>query len=151
MRRCPFGAGGVFETRSGGRGGRMFDISWSEILVVGIVALLVVGPKELPALLRTIGRYFGVIKRQAVDFRAQFDEALREAELDQVKKEMESLKTQAEATLQDTQRTISDEFGRAQSELDSAVATTEADGGQTPPVAAEVANGTKSPNGAAAP
>ena len=43
----------------------MFDIGWTELVVIGVVALLVVGPKELPALLRTIGRYMGMVKRQA--------------------------------------------------------------------------------------
>ena len=59
----------------------MFDITSSKLLILGIVALLVIGPKDLPALLRTIGKYMGIIKRQAADFRAQFDEAMRESEL----------------------------------------------------------------------
>ncbi|MEL6872331.1 MAG: Sec-independent protein translocase protein TatB, partial [Pseudomonadota bacterium] len=48
----------------------MLDIGWTELLVIGVVALLVVGPKELPGLLRTIGRYVGMIRRQANEFRA---------------------------------------------------------------------------------
>ena len=60
----------------------MFDITSSKLLILGIVALLVIGPKDLPALLRTIGKYMGIIKRHAADFRAQFDEAMRESELD---------------------------------------------------------------------
>ena len=59
----------------------MFDITSSKLLILGIVALLVIGPKDLPALLRTIGKYMGIIKRQAAEFRAQFDEAMRESEL----------------------------------------------------------------------
>ena len=59
----------------------MFDITSSKLLILGIVALLVIGPKDLPALLRTIGKYVGIIKRQAAEFRAQFDEAMRESEL----------------------------------------------------------------------
>ena len=54
----------------------MFDITSSKLLILGIVALLVIGPKDLPALLRTIGKYMGMIKRQAAEFRAQFDETL---------------------------------------------------------------------------
>ena len=54
----------------------MFDITSSKLLILGIVALLVIGPKDLPALLRTIGKYVGIIKRQAAEFRAQFDEAM---------------------------------------------------------------------------
>ena len=64
----------------------MFDITSSKLLILGIVALLVIGPKDLPALLRTIGKYMGIIKRQAAEFRAQFDEAMRESELHELKK-----------------------------------------------------------------
>ena len=60
----------------------MFDITSSKLLLLGIVALLVIGPKDLPVLLRTIGKYIGIIKRQAKEFRAQFDEAMRETELE---------------------------------------------------------------------
>ena len=68
----------------------MFDITSSKLLILGIVALLVIGPKDLPALLRTIGKYMGIIKRHAAEFRAQFDEAMRESELDELKKEVEN-------------------------------------------------------------
>ena len=71
----------------------MLDIGWMELMVVGIVALLVVGPKELPTLLRTIGRYVGMAKRQADQFRAQFDEAIRDSEFDDLKKEMDDLRS----------------------------------------------------------
>ncbi len=71
----------------------MLDIGWMELMVVGIVALLVVGPKELPTLLRTIGRYIGMAKRQADQFRAQFDEAIRDSEFEDLKKEMDDLRS----------------------------------------------------------
>ncbi|SNY93645.1 sec-independent protein translocase protein TatB [Cohaesibacter sp. ES.047] len=63
----------------------MFDIGWSEILVIAIITVLVVGPKELPGLLRTVGKTIGNLRRMAGDFQNQFNEALREAELDDVK------------------------------------------------------------------
>ncbi len=63
----------------------MFDIGWTEILVIVIVTVLVVGPKELPGLLRTIGKTIGNVRRMAGDFQSQFNDALREAELDEVK------------------------------------------------------------------
>ena len=69
----------------------MFDITSSKLLILGIVALLVIGPKDLPALLRTIGKYMGMIKRQAAEFRAQFDEAMRESEIHELTKSMESI------------------------------------------------------------
>jgi sec-independent protein translocase protein TatB len=64
----------------------MFDIGGGELLVIGIVALVVIGPKELPGLLRTAGNAMGKVRRMASEFRGQFDEAMREAELDQAKK-----------------------------------------------------------------
>ncbi len=95
----------------------MFDIGWGELLVIGVVALLVVGPKELPALLRTIGRYVGMIKRQANEFRAQFDEAMREAELDQLRKEVAALKSEAKSSLRSAEQSVQSELAKAKSEL----------------------------------
>jgi sec-independent protein translocase protein TatB len=69
----------------------MFDLSWTELLVIAAVAIIVVGPKDLPRALRAVGRWTGKAKRMARDFRRQFDEALREAELDAIKKEVESV------------------------------------------------------------
>lgn len=63
----------------------MFDIGWSELVVIAVVALVVIGPKELPATLRTIGKMTARARKVAGEFRAQFDEALREAELDDVR------------------------------------------------------------------
>jgi len=98
----------------------MFDVSWSELLVVAVVALLVVGPKELPALLRTVGKYLGMVKRQAAEFRAQFDEAMRETELDQLKKDVESIKSEAESTLREAERSVDTEMADAKREFDKA-------------------------------
>jgi sec-independent protein translocase protein TatB len=64
----------------------MFDVGASELLVIGAVALIVIGPKELPGLLRTAGAAMNKVRRMASEFRGQFDEAMREAELDQAKK-----------------------------------------------------------------
>ena len=60
----------------------MFEISWSELLILGIVTLVFVGPKELPVFMRTLGRYASVVRRHANEFKAQFDAAMREAELE---------------------------------------------------------------------
>jgi sec-independent protein translocase protein TatB len=67
----------------------MFDIGWGELLVIGVVALIAIGPKELPGVLRTTGMWMGKIRRMASEFQDQFREAMREAE---VEKEMEELK-----------------------------------------------------------
>ena len=75
----------------------MFEISWSELLILAIVTLIFVGPKELPVFLRTLGRYAGSIKRQASEFRSQFDDAMREAELDSMKEEVEAMQASVNA------------------------------------------------------
>ena len=51
----------------------MFDMSWSELLILAIVTLIFVGPKELPRLLSTLGRYAGVVRRHANEFRRYFE------------------------------------------------------------------------------
>src|SRR6516164_495353 len=69
----------------------MFDIGWSEIVVIGVVALIVIGPKELPGVLRAIGQWTTKIRRMASEFQSQFQEALREAEMADLKKEVDNL------------------------------------------------------------
>ena len=76
----------------------MFDISWSELLIVAVVTLIFVGPKDLPRFLNTMGRYAGAIRRQAAEFRAQFDDAMRQAELDALKKEVDEVRSGLEST-----------------------------------------------------
>jgi sec-independent protein translocase protein TatB len=70
----------------------MFDIGWGELVVIGIVALIAIGPKELPTVLRTLGQYMGKVRRMASEFQGQFQEAMREAELAELKKQAEDLK-----------------------------------------------------------
>lgn len=60
----------------------MFDIGWTEIVVIAVVAILVVGPKDLPRMLRSFGKTLGQLRRSANEFKRQFDDALREAERD---------------------------------------------------------------------
>ena len=69
----------------------MFDIGWSELLLIGIVALIAIGPKELPTVLRTLGQWMGKVKRMASEFQGQFQEALREAEVADLKKQADDL------------------------------------------------------------
>ncbi|HXG79371.1 MAG TPA: Sec-independent protein translocase protein TatB [Methyloceanibacter sp.] len=70
----------------------MFDIGWSELLVIAVVAIIVVGPKDLPKLMRSVGHYAGKLRRAAADFQRQFEEAMREAEVEEVKKAIESVR-----------------------------------------------------------
>jgi sec-independent protein translocase protein TatB len=69
----------------------MFDISWSEFLLIGVVALIVIGPKELPGVLRTLGQYTRKVRGMAADFQNQFQEAMREAEMGDLKKQVDDL------------------------------------------------------------
>jgi sec-independent protein translocase protein TatB len=64
----------------------MLDIGWTELVVVAIILIVVVGPKDLPPMLRAFGRMTSKMRGMAADFRRQFDEALREADLDDVRK-----------------------------------------------------------------
>ena len=67
----------------------MFDIGWGELVVIGVVALIAIGPKELPAVLRATGQWMGKVRRMANEFQDQFREAMREAELDDLKKDID--------------------------------------------------------------
>ncbi|MBX6426627.1 MAG: twin-arginine translocase subunit TatB [Variibacter sp.] len=69
----------------------MFDISWGELVLIGMVALIVIGPKELPAVLRTVGQWTAKIRRMAAEFQSQFQEAMREAEFADLKKQVDSI------------------------------------------------------------
>jgi sec-independent protein translocase protein TatB len=73
----------------------MFDIGWGELLLIGIVALIAIGPKELPGALRTLGHWLTKIRRMASEFQGQFQEAMREAELADLKKEVDDMTSQA--------------------------------------------------------
>ena len=97
----------------------MFDLTSGKMLLLGIVALIVLGPKDFPILLRTIGKYMGIIKRQADEFRDQFNEAIRESEFDQIKKDVEGLGKDLDTTMRDTQESISKELGSVQQEFDT--------------------------------
>jgi sec-independent protein translocase protein TatB len=69
----------------------MFDISWTEFLLIGIVALIVIGPKELPAVMRSLGQWTRKIRSLAADFQNQFQEAMREAEMADLKKQVDDM------------------------------------------------------------
>jgi sec-independent protein translocase protein TatB len=71
----------------------MLDIGWSELLVIAIVAIVVVGPKDLPKMMRSIGFYAGKLRRAAADFQRQFEEAMAESEADEVRKNIESIRS----------------------------------------------------------
>lgn len=67
-------------------------IGFSEILVLGLAALIFIGPKDLPVLMRKLGQIIGKGRRMASEFQAAFDDIARQSELDELKKEIEALK-----------------------------------------------------------
>jgi len=74
-------------------GGLGPGIGGLEILVIGLLALIVVGPKDLPLLLRKVGKAVGKAKAMANEFRSSFDEMARQSELDELRKEVQALRT----------------------------------------------------------
>jgi sec-independent protein translocase protein TatB len=101
----------------------MFDFSWSELLLIGMVALIFIGPKELPGVLRTLGQWMTKIRRMAGDFQNQFHDAMREAELADLKKEVDDMAAQAANYSNfDPLADVRKEMESAQRDIESAVA-----------------------------
>ncbi|MCJ2122013.1 Sec-independent protein translocase protein TatB [Methylobacterium sp. J-077] len=75
----------------------MLDMSWGEVMLIGGVALIVIGPKDLPKALRTVGQITTKLRRMAGEFQMQFNEAIREAELDEVRKEVDGIRNTVRA------------------------------------------------------
>ena len=73
----------------------MFDIGWSELIVIAVVALIAIGPKELPGVLRMVGQWMGKARKMASEFQGQFNEAMREAEMADLKKTFDEVKETA--------------------------------------------------------
>lgn len=135
----------------------MFDVGWSEMLVIAAVAVLAVGPKDLPRMLRTIGKSVSTVRRMAGDFQRQFDQALREAELDEVRKEMKK----PFQPLEDARKSALDfqrQMNQSASSIERDLAKPAAAAGEEPaPIAPPPADAAPAPasaavaNGAAAP
>jgi len=73
----------------------IFDVGWGELVLIGVVALIVFGPKELPVVLRTVGQYMTKIRRMAAEFQSQFQEAMREAEMAELKQHFDTIQDAA--------------------------------------------------------
>jgi sec-independent protein translocase protein TatB len=100
----------------------MVEIGWGKLILIGVVALLVIGPKELPAVLRMVGQWMTKLRRMAAEFQSQFQEAMREAELAELKKQVDEVSGKAQSyanidPLSDVRR----EFEATQRQIESAV------------------------------
>src|SRR5581483_3084738 len=73
----------------------MFNIGWSEYLVIAVIALIAIGPKELPGVLRMVGQWVAKARKMAAEFQGQFQEAMREAEMADLKKSFDEVKEAA--------------------------------------------------------
>jgi len=114
----------------------MFGLNWGELVVIGIVALIAIGPKELPTVLRTVGVWVGKVRRMANEFQGQFQEALREAEMTDLQKHADDLSSSVSSIanidpLAEEQRAI-ERIGEDAAELPSTTVS-------EPPPAAEAA------------
>lgn len=69
----------------------MFDIGWTEVTIIIIVAIIVIGPKDLPRVLRTVGEWVGKAKSLTREFRSHVDDFVRETELEDIKKQIEQV------------------------------------------------------------
>lgn len=69
----------------------MLDIGWSEMLLIAVVAIVVIGPKDLPKALRTVGQWAGRARRVAREFKDSVDDMVRESELDELRRETERM------------------------------------------------------------
>ena len=92
----------------------MFDIGWSELVVIAVVALIAIGPKELPGVLRMVGQWMGKARKMAAEFQGQFQEAMREAEMADLKKSIDAIT--------DATRGIGDPLGTVTRNIENAFA-----------------------------
>jgi sec-independent protein translocase protein TatB len=113
----------------------MFDIGWTELLVIAVVAIVVIGPKDLPRVMRTVGQWTGKLKRMSRQFQNQFNEALREAELDNVRRDVEAISKEVREEVAKAGESIK----KAGADIDKGMAVSEPPAVQTPAEPAPVA------------
>ena len=107
----------------------MFDIDSGKLLIIGIVALVVIGPKELPGVLRQVGLALGKVRRMAAEFQGQFMEAMRESELEELKKDVQKMSESANFTnfdpLVDVKSQLNEVGAQVETSLNAPVAPVE--------------------------
>ncbi|NIJ39837.1 sec-independent protein translocase protein TatB [Parvibaculum indicum] len=84
----------------------MFDLGWSELLLIAVIALVVVGPRDLPRMMRTAGQYMAKARKVAREFQATFDELARETEVEELRREVATLKSEATAPLSEMRKDL---------------------------------------------
>src|ERR1041385_5841819 len=109
----------------------MFDISWGKLVIIGVVALIVIGPKELPTVLRTLGQWMTKIRRMASEFQGQFQDAMREAEMADLKKQFDDTTSTLQSTFDTTD--IKNELEKMIQDPTAAAAPPAATSPATPP------------------
>src|SRR4051812_14485670 len=104
------------------------EVGGSELLMIAAIALIVVGPKDLPILMRKVGKAMGRMRAMAAEFRASFDEMARQSELEELRKEVEAMRAERLDPVRMAEEHFGDElsvmrpFDRAGPEFDAAAA-----------------------------
>jgi len=134
----------------------MLDLGWSELLIIGVVALIVVGPKDLPKMLRTLGQYAGRAKSIAREFQRSMDDAARQAdieELHEVKKGLDDMRDAQHKMQRDMSQSFLDGPKKSTKKSDSKkpAETKAGDGAATEPAKAEAPAADAMPEPAKAP
>lgn len=80
----------------------MFDFDAGKFLIIGVVALIVIGPKELPRVLRQVGQTVGRVRRMAAEFQGQFMDAMKEADIESIRQDLKKIGDEADAELKTT-------------------------------------------------
>ena len=111
----------------------MFDIAWSELFVIVIVALVVVGPKDLPKLMRTAGQWAGRARAMADQFRRSFDDMARQTELDELRNQVTKLRTEATNVTKPMTDLDYESFGINPSDFPGSLGSNIEDVGAAPP------------------
>ena len=130
----------------------MLDLGWSEILIIGVVALIVVGPKDLPKMLRTLGQYAGRAKSIAREFQRSMDDAARQADIEELREVKKGLDDMRGAQHK-IQRDLSQSFLDSPSKSDTKkpAAKKAGDGAAAEPAKAELPAADAAPEPAKAP
>ncbi|MBK1661582.1 Sec-independent protein translocase protein TatB, partial [Paracraurococcus ruber] len=111
----------------------MFDLAWSEIALIGVVALVVIGPKDLPEAIRGLARGVQKLRRMAGEFQSQADELVREAKLDEVRNSINEIRS---FNIKDTLEKAVDADGSIRKTFTEDPLKPGFSGGYTPPASA---------------